>query len=338
MKPVTQARRWVLLLLLAIVVLSVGVLLYRDLTQPDLPTVGIVQLVSHPALDSIRQGVVAGLAEKGYVDGESVLVRSHNAEGQMPVVSTIFGKLVAEGTDVLVPITTPCAQAAVAASRGQPIVFGAVTDPVGSGVIDALDKHEKNVTGVSDIWPIAQQMTLIKEVLPESRKLGVVYNPGEANNDVTIPMMKDAAEDLGFVLVLVAVSNSAEIGTAASSLVDKADAYYTAADSTVASGLEALISVARKNRIPLFVGDVDSVERGGIATLGINYDEVGRLTGHLVARVLSGESASAIPVQTITEFQLVVNLQAAREMGVTIPQAVLERADRVIGGPAKEAE
>jgi len=309
-------------------VLLLGVLV-RESRQSG-RIVGIVQIAAHPALDSIREGVIDELTVQGFGSKNKIRIETQNASGQMPMARSICDKFVAEGASVIIPIATPTSQAAAGSTTKVPIVFGAVTDPINAGLVSSMEKPGKNITGVSDIWPIRQQIQLIVEFLPNTKAIGVIFNPGEANNDATMPLMRRACADMHLDLKEATISSVTEIQSAASSLIGKVDVFYNATDSIVVSGLESLVKVARDNRIPLFVGDVDSVERGGIAALGINYNRVGHLTGELAARVLRGENPGNIPVVIVKDFDLVINKSAAQKMGVTIPEAVLKRAKRII--------
>lgn len=321
----------------AVLVLVIAFLIYRE-SKSGPVHIGVCQIASHPSLDAVRDGAIRALAEAGYEDGKRAKVSRYNAEGDMGTAKTIIDTMVAQKVDLVVPITTPMAQAAANATKEIPIVFGAVTDPVGAGIVESLDRPGSNCTGVSDIWPIQQDLELLKRICPNARSVGTIYNAGEANSLVTIKLIRKACENLGLELREVTVSRGTEVLGAAESLAGKVDTLFTAADSTVGAAFESVIKVARERKIPLFVGDPDSVKRGAIACQGVDYENVGRLTGELAAGVLNGADPSTTPVRVITSTLLVVNPAAARSMGVTIPQDVIESADEVVDGDAGHQE
>ena len=194
------------------------------------------------------------------------------------------------------PISTPSAQAAVAATKDIPIVFTAVTDPLGAQLVASLDKPGANVTGLSDLSPLAEHIALIKEITPNVKKLGVVFNPGEANSVTLVTKLKELAGPAGIEIVKSPATKSADVQQATRALVGEVDAIYIPTDNTVVSALEGAIAVAEESKIPLYAGDTDSVNRGAIATIGFNYHDIGLQTAKIVARVLNGEKPGDIAV------------------------------------------
>jgi putative ABC transport system substrate-binding protein len=229
--------------------------------------------------------------------------------------------------DVIVPISTPSAQAVVAATSDIPVVFTAVTDPVGAKLVQDPERPGGNVTGMSDLSPIDKHMDLVKELMPGLTRLGVIYNPGEANAVTLVGLIKAEAPPRGIEVVEAAAPKSSDVLAAAQSLVGKVDAIYVPTDNTVVTALEAIVQVGTSNRVPVVAGDTDSVARGAIAALGFDYADVGRQTGAIVLRVLNGENPGDIPVEQIEITRLHLNPKAAEAMGLELPPAVLERAD-----------
>jgi len=209
-------------------------------------------------------------------------------------------------------------------------VFTAVTDPLAAQLVASLKKPGANVTGISDMSPVTEHVALIKEITPNVKNLGVIYNPGETNSVVLVARLKEVAGPAGITIVESPATKSGEVKQAALALVGKVDAIYIPTDNTVVSALEAAVSVAEENKIPLYAGDTDSVPRGAIATIGFNYHDIGIDTGKVVARVLKGEKPGDIDVGYATGTDLVVNKGAAAKVGITIPDAVLKRAKKVI--------
>lgn len=293
-------------------------------------TVAVTAIVEHPALDAARDGIKAELAAAGYEEGKNLRFLYESAQGNPATAAQIARKLVGERPDVIVPISTPSAQAVVGATKDIPVVFTAVTDPVGAKLVADPEKPGGNVTGMSDLSPIGQHLDLIKEILPEAQTLGVIYNPGEANSLTLLELLREEAPARGLAIREAAAPKSADVLPAAQSLVGRVDAIYVPTDNTVVTALEAIVQVGERNKLPVFAGDTDSVPRGAIAALGFNYFDVGRQTGKIVARVLNGEKPGDIPVQGVEITELVVNPKAAEAMGVTIPEAVLARAKTVV--------
>jgi putative ABC transport system substrate-binding protein len=288
-------------------------------------TVGIATLMSHPALDDVQKGMREELAKRGWVEGKTVTYVVRNANQQMQALSIIASDLAALKPDVTVAITTPMAQAVARMSTG-PVVFAAVTDPVGAGLVTDLQTGNDRVTGTSDAWPYKAQLDLIRQVLPNAKRLGVLYNPGEAASQYGIRQIRAFAPDTGFQLTEAGVNAVSEVRPVAESLVGRVDALFLSSDNTVIGGMNGAVSVAIERRIPLFVGDSGSVERGGIAAVSVGYHELGRRTGELVDRMLKGERG--IPPIVSQGEEIYVNRKAAELMGVTIPDAVLRRATR----------
>jgi putative tryptophan/tyrosine transport system substrate-binding protein len=300
-------------------------------TAPKNATVAVTAIVEHPALDATRDGVRDELAAQGWKVGENLRFDYQSAQGNPGTAVQIARQFVGQGPDVIVPISTPSAQAVVSAARDIPVVFTAVTDPLGAQLVRDMEKPGRNVTGLSDLSPVADHLALIREILPEAKRLGVPYNPGEPNSATLIEIIKKLAPGQGFTVVEAPATKSSDVQGAARGLVGRVDAIYVPTDNTIVSALEALLIVGNQNKLPVFSGDTDSVQRGTIATIGFNYYQVGRQTGEIVARVLKGEKPGDIPVRTAQGTDLHVNPNAAQAMGVTIPEAVVARASKVIG-------
>jgi putative ABC transport system substrate-binding protein len=298
-----------------------------SIARADAPLVAITAIVEHPALDACRDGVIEGLKQQG-VAAETTY---QSAQGQPATAAQIARSFVGMDPAVIVAISTPSAQAAAAATKDIPIVFTAVTAPVEAGLVADLNHPGGNVTGLSDLSPLAQHLNLILEISPEVKRLGIPYNPGEANAVTLVRLMTTYAQDRGLEVVEATASKSADVVAAARTLVGKADAIYVPTDNTVVSALESLIVVARQAKVPVFSGDTDSVARGCIGSIGFDYFQVGVQTGKIVARVLNGEKPGDIPIEVASGTDLVLNPAAAESFGVTIPAALLARATRIVG-------
>lgn len=289
-------------------------------------TVAVTAIVEHPALDAARDGVKDALAAAGYKDGENLKFIYQSAQNNPATAAQIARQFIGESPNVIVPIATPSAQAVVAATRDIPVVFTAASDPVGAQLVKTMEKPGGNVTGISDMSPVADHVALIKEIFPDVKKIGFLYNSGEANSISSLAALKEAAEKENIEVVESAATKSAEVKGAAQALVGRADVMYVPTDNTIVSALESAITVAEEAKLPLFTADTDSVSRGAMAALGFNYYDVGKQTGEVVVRVLKGEKPGDIDVEVAKGTDLVVNLGAAKKMGAEIPQSVIDRA------------
>ncbi len=292
--------------------------------------VAATAIVEHPALDACRDGVRDELAASGYVEGQNLTFVYETAQGSPATAAQIARKFVGDAPNVIVPISTPSAQAVVAATSDIPVVFTAVTDPLGAKLIGNADRPGGNVTGMSDLSPIGKHLELIREITPAAVRIGVPYNPGEANSVTLLELLKSHAGEEGMEIVEAPSPRSADVLQATQSLVGKVDAIYVPTDNTVVSAFEAVVGVGVDNGIPVYAGDTDSVPRGAIAALGFNYYDIGRQTGRIVVRVLKGESPGDIAVEGVEITELFVNPGMAERMGVTIPAAVIARAKEVV--------
>ncbi|MBB2672651.1 ABC transporter substrate-binding protein [Rhizobium sp. H4] len=298
--------------------------------KADNVTVAVTAIVEHPALDAARKGVLDVLTAAGYKEGENLKFVFESAQGNPATAAQIARQFAGDEPNVIVPISTPSAQALVSATRDIPVVFTAVSDPLGAQLVKNMDKPGGNVTGLSDMSPVAEHLALIKEILPKVKTIGYLYNSGEANSVSLLALLKTEAEKADLTVVESAATKSAEVQGAARALVGRADAIYIPTDNTIISALEGAVAVAEESKLPLFTADTDSVSRGSVAALGFNYYDVGKQTGEIVVRVLKGENPGDIAVKTAAGSDLVVNKAAAAKMGVTLPESVLSRANKVI--------
>jgi putative ABC transport system substrate-binding protein len=291
-------------------------------------TIGITQIVSHPALDATAQGFIDALAEAGYVEGENVTYDKQNAQGEMANATTIAQKFAGDQVDLILSIATPTSQAAVQATTEIPIVFAAVTDPVAAALVANVDAPEGNVTGVSDLLPVQPHLDLIMELVPDAKTIGLLYNAGETNSVTLVEQEKAAAAAMGLEVVEATAASSAEVLAAAQSLVGRVDAISVLTDNTVVSAFESVVQVCEENGIPLVAGDIDSVERGAVAAYAFDYYDHGWQAGEVAAQILGGTAIADIPVQYAQDLKLAINLAAAEAMGVTIPDALKSEADQ----------
>lgn len=296
----------------------------------DPKVVAITQIVEHPALDAVHQGVRDELAEEGYTEGENLRLMHESAQGNAAIASQIARKFVGEGPDVIVAIATPSAQTVAAAARNIPVVFSAVTDPVGAKLVSSLEQPGANITGVTDMLPIERHIDLLQRIMPDAKNIGTVYNPGEANSVALVELLEERLAARGMTLVKGAATKTSEVLGAARSLVGKADAIYLTTDNTVISAAEAVVSVGERAKIPVFAADTATVSRGAVAALGFDYYDLGRQTGSMVARILNGASPATMPVESVDALNLFVNPEAGERMGITLSDELLSDAQEIV--------
>jgi putative ABC transport system substrate-binding protein len=291
-------------------------------------SISINQFVEHPALNAAVRGFKDALADEGFRDA---VFSIHIAQADMSAVMGIVSRIQGEKPDLALAVGTPSAQALAREIKDLPVLFTAVTDPEGADLVDSLERPGHNVTGTTDMSPVEAQVALIREIHPQARNLGVIYNAGEANSLVLVGLLKEAAEDYGFEVREALAANTAGVREAARSLAGGVDVIYLPTDSTVVSSQDSIVRLCVENKIPLYTGEADSVRQGAVASLAINYYKLGHQTGVQAARILRGEVKPAdLPVETQKDTSLVINLPAAGNMGAVIPKSVLDRAEEII--------
>lgn len=290
--------------------------------------IGIAQIVDHPSLNALREGFIDGMNNAGYVENTDVVYDIKNAAGDQVTLTNIASSFTDK--DLVVGIATPTAITLAQALPNTPLFFAGVTDPVGAGLVDVVEAPGGMITGTSDMPPIADQLNLIKQITPDVETVGLLYTSGEVNSQIQAQMVKDAAPSLGLAIQEVTVTASSEVRQGAESL-SHVDSYFVGTDNTVISGVEALVGVAEERKVPLYVSDPDSVDRGAMAALAVDYYAQGVQTGEMAAQYLTnGGKPGDIPVAIAEELAISLNLQAAERMGVTIPQSVIDKAAKVI--------
>ena len=296
----------------------------------DTKSVAVTAIVEHPALDAVRDGVQAALKDAGYVAGQNLKWQYQSAQGNTGTAAQIARKFVGDQPDAIVAIATPSAQAVVAATKSVPVVFSAITDPVAAKLVKNWEASKTNVTGVSDMLALDKQMDLVRQVVPNAKRVGMVYNPGEANSVVVLKQLKELLPKMGMTVVEAAAPRSVDVGSAARSLVGKVDVIYTSTDNNVVSAYEALVKVGQEAKIPLVASDTDSVKRGAVAAYGINNRDLGEQTGRIVVRILKGEKAGDIKPELSTKMELFVNPGAAEKQGIKLSDALVKSAAQVV--------
>ena len=291
--------------------------------------IGISKIVAHPALDAIEKGIQEVVTTE-HPDARFDL---QNANGEMSTASSIAQKFKAQNVTLAVGIATPTAQALVNAIKDRPVIFSAVTDPQGAGLVASTQQGEKHVTGISDMTPVKAQIELLNRIKP-IKTLGHVYTSSEANAVSLATIAREVCREMGIAFVETTVSNSAEVKQAVQTIAGRVDGIYISNDNTVVSALAAVASVARKHNIPVMSADPSSAESTPVlAAWGFDYYKMGRATGRLVNRVLGGEKPEAIPTIYMTDasdVDLLINLDVANELGLAFPEDVVAAATSIV--------
>ncbi|MDD3265337.1 MAG: ABC transporter substrate-binding protein, partial [Dehalococcoidales bacterium] len=286
-------------------------------------TIGLGQFGPHGSLDNCREGFLAGLAEEGIVEGENLTVDYQDANFDGGTTNLIAQSFVSKNVDLICAIATPMAQAAFNAAEGKdiPVIFTAVTDPVMAQI------NEGNITGTSDMLPVDAQLKLIRAIMPEATKIGILYTTSEVNSESAIAVYEELATGYGFEIVKSGISVAADIPLAIDGLLSKVDCISNLTDNTVVGSLPIILEAANAKNIPVFGSEIEQVKIGCAAAEGLEYYELGKQTGKMAARVLKGEAtASEIPYEIIEESFLYVNSDVMAEMGLALTSEMSGRA------------
>lgn len=286
-------------------------------------SIGITQITTHTALDSAREGF-----KKAFEDaGIQVKYDEQNAQGDQATATSIASKFASSDLDLVLAIATPSAQAAAQSITKVPVLFTAVTDPVSAQLVNSLEAPGSNITGTTDMNPVADQISLVKEFAPKAKTLGIIYSSGEVNSEVQVELAKEAAAKDGLQVVESAVTNSAEVQQAAQDLASKVDAIYVPTDNTVVSALASVVQAAEDAKIPLIAGEANSVAQGALATYGIDYSKLGYQTGEMAIRILKeGAEPASLPVEAQKDYELTVNTTTLKALGLELPTSLKDRA------------
>lgn len=291
--------------------------------------IGITKIVAHPALDACEKGVQDELAARGI----SATFDLQNANGDVNTATQIASKFKADGVDAVVAIATPTAVAAANSIKDKPIIFSAVTDPVGAGLVSTLERGQGNVAGLSDKTDVLQHLALFVRVA-KIKTLGYIYTSSEANSASARADVEAACAKLGLKLVVQSINNSSEVKQATETIIGRVDGIYLTTDNTVYSALPALVAVALANKKPVFSSDTTSAIEGGcLIASGFDYYKAGRATGAILADVLAGKKPEEIPVKFLTdpsESDFLIDLDVAKQCGIEFPKDILESASKVI--------
>ncbi|MDD5666666.1 MAG: ABC transporter substrate-binding protein [Actinomycetota bacterium] len=312
----------VIVLMLAMVLVTASLLgcQNEDGQEEEVVSIGIIQIVEHPALDAARDGFIDALKDAGYEDGKNVSLDIQNAQGDTNNLSTISDRFVSNKVDLVLAIATPSAQSIAGKTTEIPILGTAITDYVAAGLVASNEEPGGNISGTTDMNPVKEQIELLVKLVPDAKTVGTMYNSSEINSVIQAEMAKEAAEALGLEYTEVTVSTSNDVQQAAQALVQKCDAIYLPTDNIMASSMPLIHDIAVTSKTPVICGEENMALSGGLATLGINYYNLGYLTGQMAVEVMEGEAETAtMPIGSLKEFDYVINGAVAQEIGLTIP-------------------
>lgn len=288
--------------------------------------IGIIQQMEHPALDSAREGLEKYLKGKSDAKFE---ITVKNAQGDNGTADTIAKQFVSDDVDLIYSIATNASQAAVNATGGTdiPVIFNAVTDGVEAKLVTSNEKPGGNVTGVSDAAPLEKQLEMIREFLPEAKKIGMIYNIGEVNGKLQVNQVEKLASKYNFEIVKKGVSATTEIATAAEQLAGDVDCIYNITDNMVVSATASITDKANAKNIPVFAAEDGQMKAGLLASDSISYNKLGEQAGSVAYDILvNGKKAGDIPVETAKDTTLYINKKVAEQLGIKIPDSLAERA------------
>ena len=298
-----------------------------DAASGEVPIIGINQYGSHGSLDNCREGFLQGLQEAGLVEGTDYTIDYQNANFDTNLATQIAQAFSAEDAALMVGIATPSATACYAAAEDKdiPVVFTAITDPVGA----KLDSG--NITGTSDVLPVQGQLELIRAIQPEAKTIGIVYTTSEPNSVYSIGIYEDLAADYGFTIEAIGVTAQSEVTQAVDTLISQGvDCLSNLTDNNVVGVLGSILEKTNEAGIPVYGSEIEQVELGCVAGAGLDYVQLGIQTGKMAAQILTGEATCEdLPYETIENYGLYVNSNALAAMGLTLPEDVAQNAEEV---------
>ena len=289
--------------------------------------IGILQFSEHPALDDARVGTINGLADQGFVEGKNVSFDYKNAQGEPVTAGIISQGFATDNVDLIIAITIQAVESAAKVTQDIPIVFNSATNPQANGMIESWEQPNTNVTGVSDLNPVKETLELIMEIQPESKVVGVIYNTGEVNSVLQVDIAYKLASELGLEIVESTVTHTGEVGTAAEALIGKVDAIFLPTDNTAMTAFHSILRVTEESNLLVVGSAIEFAELGAVAAIGFNYYDLGYQSGIMAAEVLRGANPSEMPIQLPTRVFYAINEGAAANIGIELPQDLVNRAE-----------
>lgn len=300
----------------------------QTISRQKKPVVGILQTLSHPALDEIHRGIIQGLKDEGYVNGKNIQISFENAQGDQSNLKSMSDHFQNLNAAAVVGIATPAVQSLANESDNIPVIMGAVSDPVGTGLVKKLQHPGGKVTGVQDRQPIASQLQLIKTIMPSLKTIGVIYTSSDDSSTAEYKEFHQLARKAGITVRPYTITSTNDIEQVAQTMTQKVQAVYVPTDNTVASGIATLLKATNAAKIPVFPAADTMIKPGGLATRAVSQFDMGVLTGKMTAEILKGKNPAATPVRRVTKYETVVNLKAAKQLGLQIPTSVIKATQK----------
>lgn len=288
--------------------------------------VGVLQLLSHPALDQIYKGLEDGLAKEGYTVGKNLQLDLQNAQGDQSNLVSMGQKLVSDNNNLLVGITTPATLSLSNATKDKPIIMAGITYPVEAGLIKSENNPGNNITGVSDRTPIKQQLEVMKQILPKMKKVGILYTASEDNSVKQAQEAEKLAKELGLEVKVSTVANTNDIQQVTETLAAETDAIFVPIDNTIASAMATVVKVTDSKKVPVFPSSDTMVADGGLLGIGVDQYKIGIETAKVIAKVLKGADTKTMPIVLANEGVIYLNEAKAKQLGIEIPQDIKDKA------------
>ena len=288
--------------------------------------IGIIKFIEHQAMDEASNGFLQALNEAGYVDGQNMKVEILNAQGDQSNLKTISQKFVSDKKDLILAVATPSAQSIATETSEIPILVTAVTDPYESGLVQSNELPNCNVSGTSDLTPIKEQMDLLVKLLPDAKKVTILYCSGEQNSLIQANIAEEAGKALGLEIQKKTVSNSNDVAQVTQSIIGNSDAIYIPTDNVMASSMPLVASITNPAGMPVIVGEMGLVNNGGLASVAIDYTSLGKQTGEMAVEIIKGADIKSMPIQYMKNPQLVINEDVAAELGINVPEDIKANA------------
>lgn len=291
------------------------------------PTIGILQLVTHPALDEIHRGILAGLKSQGY-SGQKIKIDYQNAQANQANLKTMSQKFANENAALTIGIATPAALSLAKTANGTtPVILAGITDPAGSGLVKTAQHPDNNVTGTTGDSPLSQHLSVIKQAVPNAKKLGIIYTTSDHGGEYNAKNMAKLAQAAGYEVKLYTISTTNDMQQVAETMANQVDVVYAPQDNGVASAMKTLINITNQNKIPVIPAVDTMVKDGGLATISVSQYDIGYQAGIMAAKVLKGKNPANYPVKTITQGDMVVNLKQAQLLGIQLPDSMIKAAE-----------
>ncbi|MGQ5708596.1 tryptophan ABC transporter substrate-binding protein [Lactobacillus sp. PSON] len=292
------------------------------------PTVGILQTMSHPALDQIHDGLVQGLKDEGYINGKNLHIIFQNAQNDQSNLKSMSDQFQNKNAQAVIGIATPAVQSLANESGSTPVIMGGVSDPVGTGLVKSLKYPGGKITGVKDQQPLAEQLKLIQEIMPKLKNIGIIYTSSDDSSTGEAREFKKLAQKQGLTVKPYTITSTNDIEQVAQTMAGKVQAVYIPTDNTVASAISTLLKATNNAKIPVFPAADTMVKSGGLATRAVSQFDMGVLTGKMTAEILKGKKPENMPIKTVHQYETVVNLKTAKELGISIPDSVIKAAQK----------